>query len=575
MAWTVVQNFERGLDARRMAISLPPGALAECTNAHVNRGGEVEKRLAFVAKYALPSGTFGLLVASRQLYVVGSAAAPLMPAGVTYQRLQHPTAEVMTKMLSYDVFDGKLYVVAQFANGDIYHFYDGTRVAAWVDGKASGSFQVTGGTASAGVNKTSSIKVNGVEVLNVAVDWVTSHAATATAIAAQINLFSSSPEYTAVASAQTVSIVASTAGTGSNGFEIVVVNAGDVTTSAPTTFSGGADGTFQPGPFCKTHKNKMYSISGSILHASAVADPTKLEEVDGDPTTAGAGFTNMSNQASGSEELTSIGVYFDQLAIFAKNAIQIFSVDADFELNVQLQALANIGCHAPRSVISISDNDVVFLAQSGIRSLRSRDSSNAAFTADIGTAIDPLVVASIKAHSDTHGDAVAVIDPVDNRLWMALDEEVWVYSNFPGSKISAWSKYELGFQVTDFAIAEDRVYARSGDTIYLVGGDSGMTYDTSEVTVTLPFLSAKKPDIQKMANAINLFCEGRWDVFLNTITKPDGAVFTKINSVRGTTAGLDMIPAIGKSTHFQLKLVNRTAERALISMVDLEQLDMA
>lgn len=52
-----------------------------------------------------------------------------MPAGVTYQRLQHPDgATALQKVQSYDLFSGKLFVSALFNDGSVHQFYDGSRV---------------------------------------------------------------------------------------------------------------------------------------------------------------------------------------------------------------------------------------------------------------------------------------------------------------------------------------------------------------------------------------------------------------------------------------------------------------
>src|SRR3546814_3503196 len=73
-------------------------------------------------------------------------------------------------------------------------------VAAVTEVLATGSIDVTGGTASIGVNTVASITVDGVDILGSAVDWTGSNSATATAVAAQINSNTSSPEYSATAS---------------------------------------------------------------------------------------------------------------------------------------------------------------------------------------------------------------------------------------------------------------------------------------------------------------------------------------------------------------------------------------
>src|SRR3546814_4765983 len=103
-------------------------------------------------------------------------------------------------------------------------------VAAVTEVLATGSIDVTGGTASIGVNTVASITVDGVDILGSAVDWTGSNSATATAVAAQINSNTSSPEYSATASGPTVIISAATGtGDGPNGFVVDGTVGGNVT----------------------------------------------------------------------------------------------------------------------------------------------------------------------------------------------------------------------------------------------------------------------------------------------------------------------------------------------------------
>lgn len=73
MAYTILQNFKQGLDTRRSELTSVPGCLVTCENGHVNQGGEIEKRKAYV-KTLLPEDTFGLEAVSTGLVVFGSVA---------------------------------------------------------------------------------------------------------------------------------------------------------------------------------------------------------------------------------------------------------------------------------------------------------------------------------------------------------------------------------------------------------------------------------------------------------------------------------------------------------------------
>ena len=83
--YLLTENFNKGMDARRMAITSKPGTLQELINCHITRGGEIEKRKAFVKVATLPTGTFGLHAVNGQLITFGSAASVTLPNILGYQ----------------------------------------------------------------------------------------------------------------------------------------------------------------------------------------------------------------------------------------------------------------------------------------------------------------------------------------------------------------------------------------------------------------------------------------------------------------------------------------------------------
>lgn len=112
------------------------------------------------------------------------------------------------------------------------------QVGAVMETPARGSFIVSGGSASPGVNRFSNITVNGVSVLAAPVDWVGSNNATATALAAAIN--SSQINYVANAYDSLVVLQAAAgAGATPNGYVIVVTPGGDAAVSNIVPFARG------------------------------------------------------------------------------------------------------------------------------------------------------------------------------------------------------------------------------------------------------------------------------------------------------------------------------------------------
>ena len=108
------------------ALRVPAGRAVGRINGHISRGGDFEAQGIRVQIFSLPAGTFGWRGQQRACTCSGAATPGGIPTGVTYQRLQHPTAPgaVMTRLYSWDLYDGKIYAIAGYDNGDVRHFYD-------------------------------------------------------------------------------------------------------------------------------------------------------------------------------------------------------------------------------------------------------------------------------------------------------------------------------------------------------------------------------------------------------------------------------------------------------------------
>lgn len=311
-----------------------------------------------------------------------------------------------------------------------------------------------------------------------------------------------------------------------------------------------------------TLKTKVFAAAGPNLYSSGIAEPTRWE-FDND---IGAVFRNMSDEYGGSEDLTGLGIYQGNLAIFSRWSTQIWFVDPDPVGDRQIQVLDNIGCIAPRSVVSVGDLDVFFLSDTGIRSLRARDSSNAAFISDVGTPVDPQVIELLRYLTDEEKRAaVAVIEPEDGRYWLNVGGQVYVFSYFAGAKISAWSQYstpvftheELGPQnipITDLVILNGRVYARlQNNHLVLYGGVNNESYDATEVVAETPFLDARAPATWKMLEGIDIGAQGEWIIDICTDPRAPN-VYERLAQLAGPSYTLQRIPVAGNSTHFKLRM---------------------
>lgn len=669
MPYFAIEDFRAGMDSRRMAVLSVPGSLLSLVNGHINRGGEIEKRLAFVPQITMPAGTFGLSAVGGTLYTFGSVESVTFPTGtpanMVYQRLQHPTGVAMAKVLQVSAFAGKPYAIAQYEDGSIYHFYNGTRHAEFVEARARASVEITGGT-TGGVSATASFAITGginsasdritsiragtLAILTQAVQHNGSNEGTAAAVAAAINAFIGDPDFTATATGATVTVTSVTPGTSFNGLALSISRTGGLTVGAVSNFAGGVDNaitamtvdgitiigrsikhtgdnattaaalaaeinehqstpdyralavgnkvnvtvqaagaanngktmaitatgnvtlstssvvlaggadlatgagtaTYLPGEYSKPAKSKVYSTAQSLVHFSGIQEPLEANE-----TAKEAGFIDLSTNAEGSERLTSIANYQQNLAIFSERTVQIWFVDVAASGNQQLQVLNNTGAIAPLSVQEIGDSDVFYLSESGIRSLRARDSSNAAFATDIGNAIDTLVLADINADRLTVRESRAVLEPRDGRYILAVGTKCYVFSYFPASKVSAWSLYEPGFAVKDWAIIGRRLYCRGGDGVmYLLGGENGTTYDDTQVTAYLPYVDARQPATKKMFTGLDMASEGVWKVEVASNPVDQDALQT-VAYVEETTFDKGNVAFQVTATHMAIKLTSQ------------------
>lgn len=668
MSYLVIDDFKLGMDRRKARISGTPGALWDGINGHITRGGDFERRKKFVVKYALPAGTFGLTQVQKQLYVFGSGALPAgIPAGVNYQRLQHTSSANMTGIIDVSTFGGDIYAIAQFDNGDIYHYYNGNRVTAW-DTVAAGiatnatvaaalavkigldpryntsaigsvitiqaaiagvDFSISSSAVNHGATNDQTLALSTVQANVAAVpetrasfqfsflsgttdidiadgdlvppfiyilingnfaftqhcEWAGDAETTATRCAQLINTTGSTSTtpgvagMTATSSGPTVTIFAPPGnGTAANGWDVqAYVFSNIVIQSASGNFGGGISlslvdiglmaggvnriaavakvvtatvgGTFEGadvftltidaiayvttglasgmGITALTYQGKMYSVTTSLLEFSALNDPTSL-------TGTGSGFINMTNQNEDNDALVGIKQYQNRIAVFSRDNIQIWVIAVDPSQNTFQQSVENTGALSVRSILQYGNIDVFYLNDTGVRSIRARDASNAPAVNDVGVAIDPFIQQYMTTLTGAQiSRACATIDPLDGRYWLALHNRIFVYSYFPGSKISAWTYYDLTddigtADITEMVKAGNRTYIRAngngGDNIYLYGGDGNMVYPNDGeciATIALPYLSASKPATIKGIKSFDVGLTGVWDAKLLPDPKDD------------------------------------------------------
>lgn len=586
MAYVFINSFKEGIDARRNKISGRQGSLISGSNVHINRGGEIEKRKAFVAIGDLPSGiTFGLHATKFGIYTFGSTPAIQVPvpANVIYQQLVAPGTPAMTEVVSVDSFNSVPYVVARFDNGGVHHFYNGKRVTDWdilspkisnlttlcesmrdmldTDSKVSATYAKISGVHTITITAeqpNTKVSIN-TSVQNITGRLFNTIAVTITQAA------SATLAQTAKIEISGINVSTSLPSEEVDAADVWAVNIGG---QKLYKFSGASSGV---GSSAKTFRGKIYATVQGLLYYCGILTPERwtptYTNAAGQKVDTFAGFESLSAQTGGTENLVVTAPYQNFLACFARRSTQIWQVvPGDPVDNQPQQILENVGTMAARSAISFGELDVFFLSDSGIRSLRARDSSNAATVFDVGTSIDPVVVRHLSAVGDSVAvKACGVIEPQDGRYMLAIGNLIFVYSFYPASKISAWTTYDPGFSVTDWAVYGNLLYCRAGDTIYALGGTSGENYDDCLAEVELSWLDAEKPGHKKGFKGIDVSCQGTWDIGYSV--DPFAPGYAAAGSVSDQNFSLPHFRLSGHGTHIGFKFSSQDPGPVGISSV--------
>jgi hypothetical protein len=213
----------------------------------------------------------------------------------------------------------------------------------------------------------------------------------------------------------------------------VAVASGDFTLG-----SGNLRGIVENG--CKhiyIHAERAYLTNTDSFTFSAVDSVTGWEQQD-----VGAGSVAYATQYGAQDTVQAFADYQGRLAVFGRRSVQIWTTNANPESFSRNQTLTEIGTMAPLSVQSWGELDVFFLHDTGVRSLRVKNSSLNAFVSDIGSPIDSLIRTSLSGLTEAQkATACSIIEPGTNRYWLYLNGVIYVLSNFPDNKIVAWSKY--------------------------------------------------------------------------------------------------------------------------------------
>lgn len=271
------------------------------------------------------------------------------------------------------------------------------------------------------------------------------------------------------------------------------------------------------------------------------------------------GFLPVGNQARGQSSVTALAQYDGRLSVFFSDGVQLWDVDTDATNNTFYKGVDSVGCNARRTP-KIFAGDIIFLSQSGVRSLTTQTYTANLQDVDVGSPIDDLVREMVSS-----GDqAQAAYFPRINQYWVLTPKAgttttvVFVYTYSRSAKVYAWSQFELPVKVDYITDHGGQLYLRSGDDVYQIDDTNSVFEDQVpgaadqdyEMRIELPFLNFKSPGVLKYISGFDIVVTGPagvdqslWDVNVQFRYDPnDTTKITDPIKLVGDTRPLQTIP---------------------------------
>lgn len=255
---------------------------------------------------------------------------------------------------------------------------------------------------------------------------------------------------------------------------------------------------------CPQHKvalsiaSKVFSPYRDVLRFCATDDPTDWSSAND------AGFLPVGQHAPTSPEVTALGEFRGRMAVWTTSNLQLWTVDPDpAEMSIY-DSIPGLGTVYDKGVASVG-GDLYYTTKQGIRSLSLSASSNNLAAGDIGSGIDPLIVAKL-AGPDV---PLATYYPGNGQFWVIFGSEAFVYTKSALGKVGAWSRYLFPWTIEAAIHLNGELILRANDAFYRL--DENVTHDDGvefEGVVWTPYLDMGNPGVTKAINGIDIVAYG-------------------------------------------------------------------
>jgi hypothetical protein len=184
-------------------------------------------------------------------------------------------------------------------------------------------------------------------------------------------------------------------------------------------------------------RNRAFLGFAGGFGLSAINDPTGWEEQN-----VGSAVIPFSTQYGGGDTVYGFSITGQNMVVFGAKTTQIWNIDADPAKWSLSQVLDNTGTIHQYGVQAIGEVDVFYIESTGVRSLKTKELSGNAYVSDVGTPIDTIIRAKLKLAEAAGYPVCSAIEPNTKQYWIFVYDTIYVLTQSPVSKITAWAAYE-------------------------------------------------------------------------------------------------------------------------------------
>jgi hypothetical protein len=289
---------------------------------------------------------------------------------------------------------------------------------------------------------------------------------------------------------------------------------------------------FEPGPAILKIQAKLHApdnVNGVLRFSSTANGPSDWILAED------AGFLAVLQHVSGSRNMTALGPYDTQGAVFFPDAIQLWQLEADPSDMSLVRVLEGPGTTSPRSVANVR-GDLFYLSRGTVNSLRRTALTGQLQDGDIGAPIAPLT-------RPLTATPIALWSQARSQYIIAFGTDVFCFTSSPATKVTGWTSWSLPFAVNYMVELDGILYIRSANTLYRMtaGYKDGSSWEFQP-----QFFDGDAPGVRKFFPSMNVSMTGEATINFLTDVR-DVAVVDTGFTVEGATSPLDDI-YVGETT---------------------------